>query len=133
MVRLWLLAEGHCMRNQVLDLCSDGIQKQQADKPYYYESGNVETLRRLVDTVGGLTVLPELAISDFDEDRIERVRYFSGDEPVREVGLVTVDHFVRMGVLNSIMDAIAEMVPQKMRVQKKTRKVLRVQSAKLSQ
>ena len=30
MDRLWLLSEGHCMRNQILDLCSEQIQKMQA-------------------------------------------------------------------------------------------------------
>lgn len=129
--KIWLLSEGHCMRNQIIDLCSDQIEKLQASRPYRYESSNVETLRKLVDRNGGLTVLPELATSEFGEDSMERVRYFEDPEPVREIGLVTNDHFVRMSMLQSLMDEIGSLVPEKMRVQKKNRKVLRIQSARL--
>jgi len=131
MERLWLLNEGHCMRNQVLDLCSDHVQKLQADKPFRYESSNVETLRKMVDRNGGLTVLPELATVEFSDDMMDNVRYFEEPEPVREVSLITNDHFVRLGILQSLMDEILKLVPEKMRVQKKNRKVLRIQSAKL--
>ncbi len=129
--KIWLLNEGHCMRNQILDLCSDQVQRLQAKRPYRYESSNVETLRRMVDRNGGVTVLPELSASDFDEDRLELVRYFNDPEPVREISLVTNDHFVHFTILQSIMDEILKLVPEKMRVQKKNRKVLRIQSARL--
>jgi len=129
--RIWLLNEGHCMRNQIINLCSDQIQKLQSERPYRYESSNVETLRKMVEKNGGMTVLPELATLEFTEDQIERIRYFEDPEPVREISLVTNSHFVRMSVLQSLMDEILKLVPEKMRVQKKNRKVLRIQSAKL--
>ncbi|MBS1778441.1 MAG: LysR family transcriptional regulator [Bacteroidetes bacterium] len=129
--RLWLLNEGHCMRNQVLDLCSDQIQRLQAKKPYHYESSNVETLRKMVDKNKGLTILPELATFEFNENQIERVRYFEDPEPVREISIITNDHFVKLSLLQTLIDEILSLVPEKMRVQKKNRKVLRIQSAKL--
>lgn len=129
--RIWLLNEGHCMRNQIINLCSDQVQKLQAGRPYHYESSNVETLRKMVDRNGGLTVLPELATLDFIDDQLDRIRYFEDPEPVREVSIVTNDHFVRLTILQSMMDEILKLVPEKMRVQKKNRKVLRIQSAKL--
>ncbi len=131
MDRLWLLHEGHCMRNQVLDLCSDYVKELQAEKPFRYESSNVETLRKMVDRNGGLTVLPELSTVEFTEDLMENVRYFEDPAPVREVSLITSDNFVKMAILNSLMQEILKLVPEKMRVQKKNRKVLRIQSAKL--
>lgn len=131
--RIWLLNEGHCMRNQVLDLCSEQIQKLQAARPYHYESSNVETLRKMVDKNHGLTVLPELATFEFSEDQQDQLRYFEDPEPVREISLITNDHFVRLTLLQSLMDEILKLVPEKMRVQKKNRKVLRIQSAKLVQ
>lgn len=131
--KIWLLNEGHCMRNQVLDLCSGQIQRLQADRPYRYESSNVETLRKMVDKNGGLTVLPELATFEFGEDQQERLRYFEEPEPVREISLITNDHFVKLTLLQSMIDEITKLVPEKMRVQKKNRKVLRIQSAKLTQ
>ncbi|MEI8278968.1 MAG: LysR substrate-binding domain-containing protein [Bacteroidota bacterium] len=129
--RIWLLNEGHCMRNQIINLCSEQIQQLQAARPYRYESSNVETLRKMVDKNKGLAVLPELATLEFNDDQMEHVRYFEDPEPVREVSLVTNDHFVRLTLLQSLMDEILKMVPEKMRVQKKNRKVLRIQSAKL--
>ncbi len=129
--RIWMLNEGHCMRNQIINLCSDQVQKLQADRKYRYESSNVETLRKMVDKNGGMTILPELATVEFYEDQMERIRYFEEVEPVREISLVTNDYFVRKRLLQSLMDEILDMIPEKMRVQKKNRKVLRIQSAKL--
>ncbi|RYZ54716.1 MAG: hydrogen peroxide-inducible genes activator [Sphingobacteriales bacterium] len=129
--RIWLLNEGHCMRNQIINLCSEQVQKLQAERPFRYESSNVETLRKMVDKNKGMTVLPELAIMEFPEDLVERIRYFEDPEPVREIGLVTNDHFVRLALLQSLIDEISLLVPEKMRVQKKNRKVLRIQAAKL--
>ena len=119
------------MRNQVLDLCSDQIKRVQSERPYRYESSNVETLRKMVDKNKGLTVLPELSTFEFAEEQQDRLRYFEEPEPVREISLVTNGHFVRLTLLQSLMDEILKMVPEKMRVQKKNRKVLRIQSAKL--
>ncbi len=129
--RIWLLNEGHCMRNQIINLCSDQIQRLQAERSFRYESSNVETLRKMVDRNNGLTILPELATLEFTEDQMERVRYFEGPEPVREISLVTNSHFVKFALLQSLMDEILRLVPEKMRVQKSNRKVLRIQSAKL--
>lgn len=128
---IWLLNEGNCLRNQVLNLCSDNIMKLQDEKPYSFESGNVDMLRKMVDMNGGVTILPELATFDFNEDAQERIRYFEHPEPVREISLVTNNHFVKLAVLQTIIDEILEMVPEKMKVQKSDRKVLRIQTAKL--
>lgn len=131
MKSLWMLNEGNCLRNQVINLCAEQIQELQNDKPFRYESGNVETLRRMVDKNGGVTILPELATLDFSENQIDNIRYFEDPEPVREISLVTNDHFVRLTVLKSLIETISNLVPEKMRVQKKDRKILRIQTAKL--
>lgn len=129
--KIWLLNEGHCMRNQVLDLCSDQIKKLQADRPFRYESSHVDTLRKMVDKNGGMTVLPELATLEFNENQQDRLRYFGDPEPVREISMITNDYFVKQNLLRSISEEISKLLPEKMRVQKKNRKVLRIQSAKL--
>lgn len=129
--KIWLLNEGHCMRNQVINLCSDQVQRLQIGRPFKYESSNVETLRRMVDKNKGFTILPELAIQDFTEEQIERIRYFQDPEPVREVSLITNDHFVQISLLQSLLDEILKLIPEKMKLQKKNRKLLRIQSAKL--
>jgi LysR family hydrogen peroxide-inducible transcriptional activator len=131
MDKLLLLNEGHCMRNQVLDLCSDHIHEMQANKNFQYDSSNVDTLRKLVDKSKGMTVLPELAVNDFTEDQQDRVRYFEDPEPVREISLVTNNQFVKVTLLQSLIDEILLLVPEKMRAQTKKRKILRIQSSRL--
>lgn len=129
--KIWLMNEGNCLRNQVLTLCNQQVEAMQADRPYKYESGNVETLRKMVDRNGGLSVFPELSTLEFEEEAFERIRYFSAPEPVREISIVTNEHFVKMGILQSLMDTILSFIPEKMRVQRKDRKILRIQSSKL--
>lgn len=129
--RILLLNEGHCMRNQVLDLCSDHIKQLQVDKPFQYDSSNVDTLRKMVDRNKGMTVLPELAVADFTEDQQDRVRYFEDPEPVREISIVTNEQFVKLTLLQSLIDETLLLVPEKMRAQKKNRKILRIQSSRL--
>jgi LysR family hydrogen peroxide-inducible transcriptional activator len=85
----------------------------------------------MVDRNGGVTIIPELATFEFNEDQMERIRYFDGEQPVREISLVTNDHFVRLSVLQTLMDEVSKIVPESMRVQKKNRKLLRIQAAKL--
>ena len=59
---LWLLNEGHCFREQVLNICK---HYKERDAPFKYESGSLEALKKIVDKHGGLTLLPELATLDF--------------------------------------------------------------------
>ncbi|MGE0616966.1 MAG: LysR family transcriptional regulator, partial [Bacteriovoracia bacterium] len=57
---IWLLEEGHCLRTQMLDLC--GMKgRRDAGSNFRLESGSLETLKNLVDTVGGYTLAPYLA------------------------------------------------------------------------
>lgn len=50
---LWLLEEGHCLRHQVLDVCS--LRKNEKGKRRFnFESGSLETLKNLVDSIATL-------------------------------------------------------------------------------
>lgn len=129
--KIWMMNEGNCLRNQVIELCSDHVDKLQAQRPYKYESGNVGTLKKMVDNNGGLSVFPELSTRDFEDDSLDNIRYFSDPEPVREISLVISDHFVKMGIFQTLSETILELVPEKMRAQTKNRKILRIQTSKL--
>jgi LysR family hydrogen peroxide-inducible transcriptional activator len=92
--RLLLLEEGHCIRSQVINLCA--LQRVQSTiGNVRYEAGSLETLRRLVESQGGITILPELALLDLDEDRMQHVRFFRSPAPVREISLVTRAGFAK--------------------------------------
>ncbi|GGC20768.1 transcriptional regulator [Parapedobacter defluvii] len=116
--KLWLLTEGHCMRGQVLNIC----QRKRSMEPegtFEYNTGSVETLKRMVDNNAGTTILPELSIEDFDEDQLARVRYFRSPEPVREISLVTPHNFLKKQAVDALEKEIKESVPKRFRSKKK--------------
>jgi len=116
--KLWLLTEGHCMRGQVLNICQ---RKRNMDPngTFEYHTGSVETLKRMVDSNSGSTILPELSISDFDEDQLARVRYFKSPEPVREISLVTTHNFLKKQAIDALEQEIIAAVPKKFKSKKK--------------
>lgn len=84
---LWLLNEGHCWRDQMIQLCKKN-QQRQALSPIQFESGNLETLRKLVEQNYGMTLLPYLAVKDLPESVSKRhVRPFIQPIPKRKVRL----------------------------------------------
>src|SRR5690606_24068246 len=54
---IWLLNEGHCMRNQVLNICRDKFSMGEF-RNLEYNTGSVETLKRMVELNEGYTILP---------------------------------------------------------------------------
>ncbi len=114
--KLWLLEEGHCLRSQVLNLCE--IQKQQAIVHHLdYETGSIESLLKITEMNGGITIVPELATIHFEKKVKEKLRHFKPPVPVREISLVTYRHFVKKGLLHvlekSIVQAVKAYLPQK--------------------
>ncbi len=115
---LWLLSEGHCFRHQVLNLCAYN-RKNEENMPFRFESGSLETLRKLVDAEGGFTLLPELATIDLPEERQFQVKRFAEPRPLREVSLVYSRHFAKERLLQLLSNHLQETVPP--RLQDKSR------------
>jgi len=114
---IWLLNEGHCMRNQVLNICRS--TKNNRLQGLEYNTGSVETLVRMVDLNGGATLLPELAIAELSAKQAGKIRYFKSPEPVREISLVTHKNFIKMRMLNALRDEILSIIPKTMKQKKK--------------
>lgn len=113
----WILNEGHCLRNQVLNWCK--IKSDQGINQLHYESGSIETLKRMVDSDGGITILPQLAVKLFTAKELNRVRYFQSPEPVREISLITHRYFIKQNLLQVLQDEIQKVIPEKMKSKKK--------------
>ena len=114
---LWLLNEGHCMRNQILNICK---RKKSDDlKPFEYNTDNVETLKRMVEMNNGITLLPELSISDFSVKQLDRVRYFKSPEPTREISIVTHRNYLKRKLILALEKEILDAIPKRMRNKKK--------------
>lgn len=118
MEEIWVLNEGHCMREQVLNIC----QRRRTTKGFQhfeYNTGSVETLKRMVEQNNGATILPELALSDLSEKQLEKVRHFKSPEPVREVSIVIQKNYLKRRVIEALRAEILEFVPKRMRSRKK--------------
>jgi LysR family transcriptional regulator, hydrogen peroxide-inducible genes activator len=103
--RLWLLEEGHCLRSQMMNLCE--LRKKNTDfGNLEYEAGSIESLLKIVEMNNGITVVPELAVINFDEKQKTQIREFKAPVPVREISLVTYRHFVKTKLLEVLAQEI---------------------------
>ncbi len=108
--KLWLLQEGHCLRNQVLNLCE--LQKKDFEgSRLQYEAGSIETLKNLVDHHKGITILPHLATLNLSKKQKEKIREFAHPKPVREISLVVNKNFHRTSILNALKLEIEKQLP----------------------
>ena len=82
-----------------------------------YEAGSIESLLKIVEMNNGITVVPELAVINFNEKQKSQVREFKDPVPVREISLVTYRHFVKTKLLEvlaqEIKAGVEAFIPQK--------------------
>src|SRR5258708_3417316 len=110
---LWLLEEGHCLRDQALNL-SDLKTKETLSQNLDYQAGSIETLRNMVDMNNGVTVLPELALRDLTTKQKKNIRYFKAPAPVREISIVTYRYFVKYNLIELLKNEIIKNIPSPM-------------------
>jgi len=118
MEEIWILNEGHCMREQVLNICQRR-KATQGFKHFEYNTGSVETLKRMVDQNNGATILPELALADLTDKQLDKVRYFKAPEPAREVSIVIQRNFLKRRMIEALKNEILEFLPKRMKSKKK--------------
>lgn len=118
MEEIWILNEGHCMREQVLNICQRR-KTTQGFKHFEYNTGSVETLKRMVDQNNGATILPELALSDLNDKQLDKVRYFKSPEPAREVSIVIQRNYLKRRMIEALKNEILEFLPKRMKNKKK--------------
>lgn len=115
--QLWLLEEGHCFRSQILNLCE---LRKHADLHFKYETGNIDTLKRMVDKSDGITILPELAVMEFSKPQLKQVKRLKEPSPAREVSLVTHRDHLKTKLIKTLKEEILNIVPKPMqKLQKK--------------
>ena len=107
---LWLLEEGHCLRNQIFNLCELKHKGSESDT-LHYEAGSIETLINLVDRYDGITIIPHLAMLNLNTAQKKKVREFSNPKPVREISLITKATFPRKVLLQKIQEEIIRSLP----------------------
>ncbi|MEM7103514.1 MAG: LysR substrate-binding domain-containing protein [Bacteroidota bacterium] len=109
---VWLLKEGHCFRNQVINICGDKLDV--ADKQLQFESGSLETLKKIVEQQDGFTLLPELATLDFPKEKRQYLKAFNAPQPIREVSLIIHRTFLKKKLIELFRAEILENIPSRM-------------------
>jgi len=107
---IWLLSDGHCFRDQVINLCSF-MGAANSELPFHFEAGSLETLMNIIDREGGITIIPELAKEGMSEKRLKNVLSFSNIKPLREVSLVYSRHFAKHRLINLLWREIHDTIP----------------------
>ncbi len=100
---LLMLGRGNCFRDQVLDLCTRAGQ----GGPQVLESSSLETIRHMVASGVGITVMPATAVDGIDRnDSLLRVKPFVEPTPTRRVGLVWRASFPRHQAIDLLRQAM---------------------------
>lgn len=106
---LLLLGPGHCFRDQVLQFCPEcnrlsvALDKMQKT----LEGSSLETIRLMVATGMGVTVLPYTSVSGYAyPSDLLSVRPFAAPAPTRIVALAWRKSFPRQRVINLLHEAI---------------------------
>lgn len=116
---LLILNEGHCFRAQVLNICGEDRKE---NRGFSYQSGTIETLKNLVKSDLGFTLVPELSTLKKKEDEPYLIR-FEEPQPTREVSLVVHHSFSKEALLNALRESIQKNIPD---VVKKKKHFVRV-------
>lgn len=107
---IWMLGDGHCFRNQVVNLCEMSAV-QHRNLPFEFESNSLETLMRIVDVEGGFTLIPELALQYMPAEKKKQVRSIADVKPLREVSVIYSRHFTKQRLITLLCDEIKSVVP----------------------
>jgi LysR family transcriptional regulator, hydrogen peroxide-inducible genes activator len=118
MNRLCLLEEGHCLRSQVFNFC-ELKNKEKEFQQLDFATGSIETLKKIVETNQGVTILPFLALKDMTLKQKKNIRHFKSPPPVREIGLVTYRYFIKEKLINGLKEEILKNIPAAMRTASK--------------
>jgi LysR family hydrogen peroxide-inducible transcriptional activator len=103
---LLLLDEGHCLREQALEVCR---QQSPTGIGADFRATSLETLRQIVASGGGVTLLPALATGE--EDRRLVLRPVRGG-PSRSIGLVWRSRDPRGEIYRRMADPIRRRIPR---------------------
>jgi LysR family hydrogen peroxide-inducible transcriptional activator len=79
---LLLLDDGHCLRNQALEVCHVARAREDGE----FRATSLETLRQMVAAGVGITLIPRIAASA--TPNVAYIPFIKKDAPSRKIGLV---------------------------------------------
>jgi LysR family hydrogen peroxide-inducible transcriptional activator len=108
--RVLLMGEGHCFRDQVLEACpglQQAIRENYAQGNAVVEGSSLETLKHMVASGLGITVLPESAAKEatYGENTLA-VRPFKSPAPQRSIAIAWRVSYPRPEAIDILIDAL---------------------------
>src|SRR5699024_2099934 len=101
---LLLLGPGHCFRDQVLEACNDCADSETERLPR--AGSSLETIRHMVASGLGITVLPQSSAAITDGSPLLVTRPFADNAPGRRIVIAWRKHFPRPRAIAALHDAI---------------------------
>ncbi len=111
---MWTLREGHCFRDQTLNICTSDMLMKESGRNIKVQSGSLDTLRRIVDQQYGFTLLPELAVLQLSPSQQRNVRPFRAPQPLREISMLTHRSYLKQRLVKAFQDEVMASVPHHM-------------------
>ena len=103
---LLLLGPGHCFRDQVVDACPD-CTDYKPGQPRPQTGSSLETIRHMVASGLGITVLPQSSLDNRPDDPAALVaRPLTEPVPTRRIALAWRRQFPRMAAIRVVRDAV---------------------------
>ncbi len=102
---LLLLGPGHCFREQVIEACPKCMEPED-DTPRPQTGSSLETIRHMVVSGLGITVLPESSVLNRPDDSGLVWRPFAPRAPERQIALVWRKTFPRIKAVALLRDTL---------------------------
>ena len=103
---LLLLGEGHCFRDQVLEICHTVRARERSPLAKTVEGGSLETIRQMVAGGVGVTVLPATSTATGGAGDLIRILPFARPVPTRRVGMAWRRSFPRPEAIEALRKSI---------------------------
>ncbi len=111
---MFLLKEGHCFRDQVINLCSSYNNPDESGGSLIgFEGGTIDTLMKLVEKNFGMTLIPYLlALELKSTSKSNYIRYIEEPVPKREVSIVHRSIFTKKNIVKVLKNEILDFLPE---------------------
>ncbi len=111
---LWYLTEGNCFQNQINSVCAIP-SFESVSGSFRYVSSSIESLKRIVESQGGITFIPELATLNVSSEYEDLIKPFEDPIPTREISLVYLKNIGLKKLVRALMGVILDTVPKRMK------------------
>ncbi len=104
---LLLLSSGNCFRDQVLQTCAGAKKSINTGLQQSLEGSSLETIRQMVASGVGITVLPSTAAEARTADtRLTTMKHFANPEPSRRIALAWRKSYPRVRAVQAMREAL---------------------------